>query len=57
MYVPIQWLNDKNNEKEVHKILDNVSDVRTNTVDKEIEERLKKIGENRLAKKWYSGEL
>lgn len=57
MYVPIQWLNDKNNEKEVHKILDNVSDVRTNTVDKEIEERLKKIGEERLAQKWYSGEL
>ncbi len=61
VYVPDDWIKDKSNEKEVHKILDFLSiDVVTDEIMQEKEhklQRLSDLGESILVEKIKTGEL
>lgn len=62
MYLPLEWLQNEENEKEVHELLGGFFDQgclwfpgeREKAVER-IESRLKELGENKILEEWKRG--
>lgn len=56
MYIPLDWLKDSKNEKEIRSLLSEHSGcLQFNGDSEKIENRLKELGEDKILEKWKNG--
>jgi hypothetical protein len=55
MYIPMDWLKDKKNEKEIRSLLSETSCLQFEGDEEKIESRLKELGEHKILEELKKG--